>query len=238
MSVHEKMLLAQRSVEAVVKRGTNEDQGYSYATASDVVAVCRKALHDAGLYPAIDFVETIERRILTEFGKGRIYVEVRATLTITDPEVDSDLSYNAQQSFTASGAGADYQAGDKAILKAQTAATKYVYANALALPFADHDPDQDAPQVDAARLPEREVDLETALSEAQVEELVLGLAQSKLGFKRLCVLMGAVDAERPRINRRDSIRKAFAALTENQAGTLRRQFEAERPKAESKDGAK
>lgn len=219
MSVHEKLLAAQQSVEAVVKRGHNTDQNYQYATAADVIAVCRQALHDAGLAPAIKQVKTKERHdFTTSKGTKGLYVEVKVVLWIVDPESPSGpLSGGTSVlTFEATGAGADYGGGDKAILKAQTAATKYVYANALALPFADHDPEKDVGN-EPGRLPEQKVDPEKALPDEKVDELVKLLKDSGMGFEKLCLTLGAIGADAPKIKRKDSIRKALASLTEAQA---------------------
>lgn len=213
MSVHEKLLKAQQSVDAVVKRGNNTQQNYTYAQASDVIAVCRKALHEAGLFSAISSASPIERRSFTSSkGAEGLYVEVRVSLEVNDEEGDKLL-------FSAVGAGADYGGGDKAILKAQTAATKYAYSNALALPFADHDPEKDVAG-EPGRLPEQKADPEKALPEAKVEELGKLLTESKISYDRLCLVLGGMGADAPKAKRKDSIRKALAELTEAQAKQL------------------
>lgn len=206
-----KLLDAQRSVDAVVKRGRNVDQKYAYATAADVIQVSRQALHDAGLLPAIHSVEITNRRpFQTKSGTAGLHVEVGVTLRITDPE-----SGEAMES-PAIGAGADYGGGDKAALKGQTAATKYAYANALALPFADFEPEKDAPG-EAGRLPEQKADPATALPDADVTELAKLYGESGFDFGRLCMAIGSVGGEAPKINRKDSIRKSVASLTAAQA---------------------
>ncbi len=222
MSVHGKMLEAQRSVEAVVKRGRNEKQGYNFVQAADVVAVCRKALHEAGLFPAVvRFIVTDRHDFVSAKGAKGLHVEGKASLKIIDPE---DETYMI---FSASGAGADYGGGDKAILKASTAATKYVYAGALALPFADFDPEKDVGG-EPGRVPEQKADPETALSDEKVDELVALLKASKVGFQRLCVVIGSIGAEAPKIKRADSIRKALASLTQVQAEQLAGLLDAEK----------
>lgn len=213
MSAAEKLLKAQQSVEAVVKKGFNKDKNYTYATAADVIAVCRQALHGARLVSAITNATTIERRAFTSSkGNSGLYVEARVTLLITDPD-DKPLR------FEATGAGADYGGGDKAVLKAQTAATKYAYANALALPFADHDPEKDVGG-EPGRLPEQKADPEKALSDERVAEIGKAIKDSKVTFPGLCLLFGSVGANAPAIKRKDSIHKAVGELTENQAGEL------------------
>lgn len=206
-----KLLKAQESVAAVVKRGQNTEQRYSYATAADVIDVSRKALHGAGLVSAITDVDVTARRPFETKNKTKgLHVEVAVKLVVIDPDSDQE------QAFIAVGAGADYGGGDKAPLKAQTAATKYAYANALALPFADHDPEKDVAG-EPGRLPEQKPDPEKALSEERVKEILAAVKSAELGFSDLTTLMGAAGAEGPAIKRKDSIRKAIASMTEQQA---------------------
>lgn len=209
MPVHAKLLEAQQSVDAVVKQGHNSEQNYNYATAADVIAVCRKSLHDAGLVPAIEASVTTERHdFKTKKGTEGLYVEVKVNLKITDPEDESFAIFNA------TGAGADYGGGDKAPLKAQTAATKYVYANALALPFADHDPEKDVAgepaRPPAGTKPEMiDADRTTAIGKA--------ISAAALPFETLCNVFGAAGADAPKIDRGDSKYKAVRAMTPEQA---------------------
>lgn len=213
MSVHAKLLEAQRSVDAVVKRGVNEAQRYKYAMAADVVGVCRKALHGAGLVGAIDRVmDRDSRAVTTDKGRNAVYAEVVVELRITDPETGESVYFDAV------GAGHD-QPGDKALLKATTAATKYAYSNALALPFADHDPERDVPG-EAGRLPEQKADPQTALPDEEVDAIAKLYGASGFSFDRLSVAIGSVGGEAPKINRKDSIRKAVASLSAEQAAKL------------------
>lgn len=210
----EKLLAAQRSVDAVVKRGRNTDQNYQYATAADVIQVSRQALHEAGLFPAIgDVTITNRREFTTKNGTKGLHVEVGVVLRVTDPESGESLE------FPAIGAGADYGGGDKAALKGQTAATKYAYAGALALPFADFEPEKDV-QGEAGRLPEQKADPEASLPDEEVAALAKLYKASGYTFERLCTAIGSVGGDAPKINRKDSIRKAVASLSTEQAAKL------------------
>lgn len=245
MNVHAQLLKAQQSVDAVVKRGKNTQQNYTYAQASDVIAVCRKALHDAGLYSAIVGVKVKQRRTFaSKQGVEGLYVEVRVTLMISTGEVDEpEVSSSTQTTvplashllFWAMGAGADYGGGDKAILKAQTAATKYAYANALALPFSDLDPEKDV-EGEPGRLPEQKADPEKALPKERVEELGKLLTGSTVTYERLCLILGSMGANAPKAKRKDSIRKAIGELTEAQATQLANVLDAEQKPEKKADG--
>lgn len=220
MTIHERLLAAQESVEAVVKRGINEQQRYTYATAADVIAVCRAALHDAGLFAVTTATRVAERRGYETKSKAQgLYVEVAVELRIMDGEGNRLV-------FTAAGAGADLGGGDKAILKAQTAATKYAYAAALALPFADFEPEKDV-QGSPGRLPEQKADPDKALPEERVEAIGRLVKESRIGFDRLCVVFGSMGANAPKLKRKDSIRKAVAELTDAQATQLENLLDAE-----------
>lgn len=215
MSVHAKLLKAQQSVEAVVKQGTNTEQKYKYALAADVVGVSRKALHDAELVSAVaDARVTHRQEFTTKSGTKGLHVEAKIRLRVTDPESGESVE------FSAAGAGADYGGGDKAVLKAQTGATKYAYANALALPFADHDPERDLPG-EAGRAPK--VEREERIDKDKVREVASLLAKAReagLEFDRLALMFGAAGAESPAIDRKDSREKAVRALTDEQAEQL------------------
>lgn len=214
MSVHAKLLNAQQSVEAVVKRGVNTQQNYKYVQASDVIEVARKALHEQGLSASVADVFSIEReRFVLKKGTEGLYVHLNVALRVSDPESGTHAE------FIAAGGGADYGGGDKAILKAQTAATKYAYANALALPFADFDPEKDSMQ-EPGRLPEQKADPDTALPDERVAEIAKAYKASGFDFDRLCVAIGGVGGDSPKINRKDSIRKAVATLSSEQADKL------------------
>lgn len=222
-SLATKLLEAQQSVDAVVKRGQNKGtgQGYNYATAADVIEVSRKALHDAGLIGFIREVQILDNRPITS-GKGTagMFAQVGVTLIIADaanPGLPEGPRENGGSGigFTALGAGIDYP-GDKAVYKAQTGATKYAYANALALPFADHDPEKDVGN-EPGRLPEQKPEPGKALPDEKVDEIAKAVKASKIGFSDLSLLLGAVGADAPKAKRKDSIRKALAELTEERA---------------------
>ncbi|MBA2714692.1 MAG: ERF family protein [Rubrobacteraceae bacterium] len=224
MSLTPKLLTAQQSVSAVVKRGKNTGtgSGYNYATAADVIEVSRNALHEAGLVGFIEDTAMLAREPITSNkGTAGMYAQVMVTLRIMEAEGLSpgdEFIRAAELRFTASGAGTDYP-GDKAVYKAQTGATKYAYANALALPFADHDPEKDV-LGEAGRLPKQQADPATALPDERVAEIAKSYKASGFTFERLSLAIGAVGGDSPKMNRKDSIRKAVASLTPEQADKL------------------
>lgn len=212
-----KLLEAQRGVEGVVRRGRNADQGYDYVTASDVVTVARKAFHDAGLVAAIGDVrvDTIEP-FTSDRGKRGVFASLLVALQIFDPDGPEPGAF---LEFTAAGTGADYGAGDKAILKAQTAATKYVYCFALALPFVDADPERDVPG-EAGRIPEQTPDPSKSLPPERIAQILEAVKFAGIKYPTLCLLLGSVGADAPKAQRRDAIQTAIAELSPDQADAV------------------
>lgn len=137
VGVGPKLLVAQKAIEEVVKTGTNTEHGYHYATAADVVKAGAKALNDAGLTVTTSFDNHAVNEIKSAKGNSGLFATVTCTLTITDPETGDCV-----RAWTI-GTGTDYP-GDKAIYKAMTGATKYAFAAALNIAFAD---DPEAPDM-------------------------------------------------------------------------------------------
>jgi hypothetical protein len=137
VGVGPKLLDAQRAVEEVVKTGQNTEHGYHYATAADVVKAGAKAINDAGLIVTTSFDNHTVNEIKSAKGNNGLLATVTCTLTISDPETGDCV-----KAWTI-GTGTDYP-GDKAIYKAMTGATKYAFAAALNIAFAD---DPEAPDM-------------------------------------------------------------------------------------------
>jgi hypothetical protein len=132
-----KLLIAQKAIEEVVKRGANSEHGYHYATAADVVKEGSKALNDAGLIVTTNFDRHDLADITSSKNNKGVFATVRCLLTISDPD-----SGELVRTETI-GTGSDFP-GDKAIYKAMTGATKYAFAAALNIAFAD---DPEAPDL-------------------------------------------------------------------------------------------
>lgn len=109
----------------VVKDAKNEFHNYSYATAASAISKFQEGLVAQGLY----LKSTAE---LVSFQNGLAIVKVR--LTVTDGAFETSME----------GLGAGTDKGDKAIMKANTAALKYALASGLALAWVDEDPEHDS----------------------------------------------------------------------------------------------
>lgn len=130
-----KLLEAQTIATTVEKKGRNQDQGYDYAQASDVIEEAQRALHEAGLVGYLVPGEIVEREVTSRSDSAGLFVTITSTLRVVDPESGDDLELSVR------GTGIDYP-GDKAVYKAMTGAAKYAYASLLGIPFGD-DPEAD-----------------------------------------------------------------------------------------------
>lgn len=126
---------AKRIGYGVAKDGRNDHQRYDYTSAANVRFQCGKAMGDERI--AVSSVLTVlcsEQRMSAN-GKPQNHVEVLATLTFIDAD--------SGESITAQGLGCGTDVGDKAPMKAVTAAEKYAYVSAFTLAMGE-DPEQDA----------------------------------------------------------------------------------------------
>jgi hypothetical protein len=141
----------------IPKRGRNDFFNYDYATDADVADAVRKALvaERVLLIPSIEDVR--EREVLTRKNQK----EIVTTITMEFAFIDGDTGQMLK--FKMAGCGQD--GGDKGILKAMTAATKYAALKSLCLPTGDdpeaedgHDDVKSAPTNGHrdARAPQRE----------------------------------------------------------------------------------
>lgn len=109
----------------VQKDGHNGHFNYKFASAANVLARVNEAMADQNVCSTAD-VEIVERD-----GKN---VTVKLTITIHDGDSDETL--------TTSGMGTGQDTGDKAVMKAETAAIKYAWMMALNISTGD-DPEAD-----------------------------------------------------------------------------------------------
>lgn len=135
--VYAALLAAQSAVEDVTKASRNQAQGYSYASAEDVMRAARSYL----LPERLVLVFSEASRELREVPRKGGGVMVHATVTLQGrlthvPSITTLV-------LEVSGEGADV--GDKALAKANTSAVKYGLRDLLLLPFGE-DADVDTPE--------------------------------------------------------------------------------------------
>lgn len=130
MKLAAKLALAAKDCARVGKDGANGFHHYRYATAANVLAHVNEALCAHG----IAVIDTLPEILSAEGnGKERV-VTARVTLTVADTESDE------RAVFRGLGSGSD--TGDKAVMKAQTAALKYAWLTAFSISTGD-DPEAD-----------------------------------------------------------------------------------------------
>lgn len=118
----------------VTKNGVNNFHKYKYATSADVLEKVNTAMVKHGVC-TIAIPEIVSMDEITTV-KGN--VERLATVKINITFIDKD----SEDSITITGLGSGQDAGDKAVMKAQTAAIKYAYMLSFAIATGD-DPEAD-----------------------------------------------------------------------------------------------
>lgn len=150
---------AKRIGYGVQKDGHNAHQKYDYTSAANVRLQCGKAMGDERI--AVSSVLTVlcsEQRMSAN-GKPQNHVEVLATLTFIDAD--------SGESLTAQGIGCGTDSGDKAPMKAVTAAEKYAYVSAFTLAMGE-DPEGDPATDDHREAPAKQ-DIMRTMTPAQTE---------------------------------------------------------------------
>ncbi len=122
--IQAKLIQVMAAVGAIRKDRQNAYHGYRYTSADAVMNKVRQALVTMG-------VALSTEAELLEFRDG--HAVVRITLTF----------HHGEQSLTAQGLGQGCDKGDKAVMKAMTAAQKYAYATAFCISWGD-DPEDDS----------------------------------------------------------------------------------------------
>lgn len=132
--LYEKLALAMKSCSYIEKTGENTFHGYSYVTSSDVLERVNDALTSVGLITAVTPTLLDLREVQT--AKGNI--DKHATISVTISIIDVETGESVQ----ISGIGSGQDSGDKAIMKAETAAIKYAYMLSFCIATGD-DPEAD-----------------------------------------------------------------------------------------------
>lgn len=129
-----KLVSIMNEVSYVEKKGKNEFHNYTYATSADVLEKINKALVKYNLC-SIVMPELLQMdEVITAKGNKEHLATVRIIVKLIDCESGETIE------FTGIGSGQD--AGDKAVMKAQTAGIKYAYMMSLAIATGD-DPEQE-----------------------------------------------------------------------------------------------
>ena len=134
LSLAAKMSKVSAHCAYVQKDKRNEFHRYSYASAAAILEKVNEALAEHRICATVN--PTIESSVEVTTARGGIerVVTVRAEITLHDGDSD--------QTLTTSGLGSGQDAGDKAVMKAQTAALKYAWLGCLSISTGD-DPEGD-----------------------------------------------------------------------------------------------
>lgn len=128
--IAEKLAQAAKACGYVQRDASNAFHKYRYASAANILGHVNDALHEAGLA----VVDTLPEIVSTEgVGKDRV-VTARMTVIVADTEGDERATFR--------GLGSGMDSGDKAVMKACTAALKYAWLGAFSISTGD-DPEAD-----------------------------------------------------------------------------------------------
>ena len=134
-NIASKLVKVMKDCSFVQKQGVNDFHGYKYATSEDVMKIVNKSLTENRLMTAVDSEVTSMVDVVNLKCKTEHLATVKVTVTIIDSETS--------ESIVISGVGSGQDAGDKAVMKASTAAIKYAYMLSLCIATGD-DPEADS----------------------------------------------------------------------------------------------
>ncbi|GBG56588.1 essential recombination function protein [Sporomusaceae bacterium FL31] len=128
----------------VKKSGTNDFHHYKYATFADVLEKVNAALAKNKVASIVlpEIIDTSD--VMSSKGHTEHQITVKVEIMLIDTE--------SGESISLAGIGSGQDGGDKAVMKAQTAAIKYAYLLSLAI-SANDDPEADS-KTDEVRLAE------------------------------------------------------------------------------------
>ena len=129
-----KFIEVMKECSHIAKNGENNFHGYKYAASADVMERVNTSLVAHGI-ASMAMPEIVSQQDVTT-AKGNIerLVTVKMDITLIDKE--------SGEMFQITGLGSGQDSGDKAVMKAQTAAIKYAYMLSLAISTGD-DPEAD-----------------------------------------------------------------------------------------------
>ena len=130
-----KLIQVMAECSQIPKNGVNDFHHYKYATSADVLEKVNSALVKHKLASVVTPEVLQASEVLNSKGNAEQRVTVRVATTLVDAE--------SGESVLLVGLGSGQDVGDKAVMKAQTAAIKYAYLMSLAISTND-DPEADS----------------------------------------------------------------------------------------------
>lgn len=134
MSIGEKMIEVMQACRYMYKDAENPNAGYKYVSAATMFAKINEELTKRGLYTQAELRLESLIEVTTSSGEREKLATVSARVTITGVETGANVQFL--------GLGSGQDAGDKATMKANTAALKYAYIGGLCIAMSD-DPEAD-----------------------------------------------------------------------------------------------
>ena len=135
MKIAKKLVNVMEDCAHIVKNGINSFHNYKYATAEDVL----QKVNESKKKKKIISIATPELQRFTDVTNLKGNTEHLATVNVEVQLIDSESG----ESVIITGVGSGQDAGDKAVMKAQTAAIKYAYMMSFCIATGD-DPEADA----------------------------------------------------------------------------------------------
>ncbi|MDD4600027.1 hypothetical protein SDC9_20880 [bioreactor metagenome] len=136
-----KLVQVMKEVAYVEKRGSNDFHHYAYATSADVLGKINAAMtkHNIASVAIPEVLSVVD--VITAKGSTEHLATVKMDIMLVDAE--------SGETVTITGLGSGQDIGDKAVMKAQTAAIKYAYLLSMAIATGD-DPEADRTTDEAA----------------------------------------------------------------------------------------
>ena len=134
-SIAGKLVSVMAACSSVKKNGQNDFHHYKYATSADVLEKVNTALVKHNIASVVLPEVIASSDVLNNKGNNEHLVKVKVSITLIDTDSGEQLQL--------SGIGSGQDSGDKAVMKAQTAAIKYAYMLTLAMSTND-DPEADS----------------------------------------------------------------------------------------------
>jgi len=132
-----KLAAASAKIGFVEFDATNARQGWGFASAGGVLSAVNRALSEVGVAVSSEVLRCDQRKAGTTANGAPITgCTVHLRLTLYDAD-------DASQCITTDGVGSGSDSGDKAVMKASTAAYKYALAHCLVLGWGAVDPEGD-----------------------------------------------------------------------------------------------
>lgn len=149
-----KFIEVMKECSYVEKHGTNDYHGYQYATSADVLAKVNASLvkHGIASVAVPELLDMVD--VTTAKGNMEKLATVQMQITLIDTE--------SGETFAIVGIGSGQDNGDKAVMKAETAAIKYAYMLSLAISTGD-DPEADIQTDLSAAKQKRQADTQHAI---------------------------------------------------------------------------